>query len=156
MHSYTIDSIEPKDRKALTIFILAIAAIALSLAINYLIPNYLIDQIGSTNTVISDKIWLISLPPLAIFWALYFAVDRLLWEISLFRWLLFVNTPVLRGKWNVQLRSHHHQYDDYGEKCSMTIEQRWTKIIIMLETDISYSHSLSASINIESPNEVRL
>ena len=74
-----------------------------------------------------------------------YAFDIYIWKLALFRQLHLVKIPDLDGKWEGLLQS---SYDAQKTSYPITlhIKQRWSKILIRLDTETSRSHSVSASL----------
>ena len=88
--------------------------------------------------------WWLSVPSFAgVFSGLYWAFDRWVWRLGLLKKFGIVPIPNLNGRWDGEVVS---SYDDGVYPISVTISQRWLKMVIMLETASSQSHSIAASL----------
>ncbi|MCY4490037.1 MAG: hypothetical protein OXC46_01065, partial [Thaumarchaeota archaeon] len=89
--------------------------------------------------------WLIDIFSVAVLYrALYYTFDRFIWKWSLLRKLGIVTVPDLNGMWKGRVTSSYKS-DDNTYSISVVITQQWSKILIQLHTDKSYSKSITAS-----------
>ena len=97
--------------------------------------------------------WWLSVPSFAgLFSALYWAFDRWVWGVSLLRKSGIVPVPNLNGRWNGTAWSSYDP-DGGGYAVSLVIRQRWTCMVITLETQTSQSRSITASLrSVDAPN----
>ena len=97
--------------------------------------------------------WWFSVPSFAgVFSVVYWAFDRWVWRINLLRKSGIVPIPNLNGRWDGTAWS---SYDPSGEgyAVSLVILQRWTRMVITLETETSQSRSITASLKLaDEPN----
>lgn len=110
--------------------------------------------IGILNDIIQEVVAFIpyldktpSLPTLAIFGLIfglfYLIFDKILWRISV-RGMKLYKIPDLRGEWKGHIATDYNGGTEIDVK--VKIEQTWTSIEIILETENSRSRSLTASI----------
>lgn len=105
--------------------------------------------VGTVNAVL-DAVdfglqWIVSPFSVAgIFGLLYFMFDRFIWKWHMLRCLDIVTIPDLNGAWSGEIESSH---DQGGQplQVSVVISQRWSKILVELETEESHSKSVAAS-----------
>lgn len=136
MHPYSIDT---EERKTILLFI-AIVSIVLTWGF-YKILNY--------YKVI--LFWWVESPSVLSFYGLLFIIfDKRAWDF--FRRVGFIKTPNLIGEWNGYLKT---SFDEHSSeiKATLRIFQTWTRIKILLTTEHSISHSETASIVIDTPEE---
>ncbi len=130
MHSYSTSTTERRAVHAL-IFI----------------PSLLLA--GSADMILSHyqcRIpWWASLPvSAAAFYAgLFCLFDRFLWKRKPVRWLL--QTPVLHGKWKGIIRPALGENVE-TRPATLTIDQHWSTISVILETEKSESRSTMAAV----------
>ena len=108
-----------------------------------------IGLVGAINAVLStvdfEFRWIINPFSVAgIFGLLYFMFDRFIWKLHLLRRFDIVTIPDLNGVWKGEIES---SYDQGGQplRVSVVISQRWSKILVELETEESHSKSVAAS-----------
>jgi len=134
MHSYSIDTEERKN----ILLALAIISIFLSWGLFKVLNNFKISLP-----------WWVESPSVLSFYGLIFVIfDRWVWK--LFRKYSLIKTPDLNGEWKGYLKS---SFDDHAAQITATLRifQTWTKIKIMLNTELSVSQSETASIIIDAP-----
>ena len=128
MHSYEADG--------RTRVIIALAAVSVLLA-------WLLN--AGLDSVDVQLSWWIDAPSVAAFFsAAYWAFDRYVWRLDVLRKIGFVHVPNLDGKWNGEVKSSHG--DGSSQPVSVVIYQRWSKMVIRLDTEQSRSHSTLAAI----------
>ena len=97
------------------------------------------------NTVNFELPWIASPFSVAgIFGLFYFIFDHFVWKWCLLRRLHIVTIPDLSGTWNGEIESSHNP-DGQPLQVSVVISQHWSKILVELETEESYSKSIAAS-----------
>lgn len=90
--------------------------------------------------------WWLSVPSFAgSYSGLYWLFDRYVWKLRLLRKLSFVQLPDLSGEWVGEVKSSYSQ-DRSAQSVSVVILQRWSKILVRLESEQSQSRSTSASL----------
>ena len=90
--------------------------------------------------------WWVSVPSFAGFYSgLYWVFDHYLWRLEALKKLRIVRAPNLNGKWEGTVKSSYNQYA-CGFPVTVAILQRWSKISISLETNLSRSRSITASL----------
>ena len=93
-----------------------------------------------------DPQWWLSAPSFAgLYSGLYWLFDRYVWKLGLFRKLNLVQLPNLNGKWVGEVKSSYSQ-DGSAHSVSVVILQRWSKMLIRLESEHSRSRSITASL----------
>lgn len=95
--------------------------------------------------------WWSDIPSFAGFYELFFVLfDKWLWRMPLLRKVGVIKTPYLAGSWKGNTVS---SFDHHKSQTKATIEiiQTWTRMLIILRTDNSTSHSQTASIITEIP-----
>lgn len=141
MHPYSTDSTE---RVRILWGILALS-----------IPSAYLLHIITTKVLQLDSWWIETPSVFGIAGAIYWVFDNWLWRLRIFRQLGIVRVPDLNGEWEVDGQTSYEEASS-GErkrfKARVKIKQSWTRIQVLLETDSSMSHSLSASILV---NEAR-
>lgn len=128
-----MNSYVPNNRRGV-ISVLLVVSIVLVGAINAVL-----------NTVDFEFRWIVNPFSVAgIFGLLYFMFDRFIWKWYLLRRLDIVTIPDLNGAWSGEIASSH---DQGGQplQVSVVISQRWSKILVELETEESHSKSVAAS-----------
>ncbi len=95
-----------------------------------------------------DPQWWLSAPSFAgLYSGLYWLFDRYVWKLGLFRKLNIVQLPNLNGKWVGEVKSSYSQ-DGSAHSVSVVILQRWSKMLVRLESEHSRSRSITASLRI--------
>jgi hypothetical protein len=136
MHPYATDS---NERRIVPLYLSAISILA-AWGFNRLLKYYDIQFP-----------WWIDAPSLIGFYGLlYLYFERHIWKWSIFRWIGIVNIPALNGQWNGYVTS---SFDEHAHKIKgqLVIKQSWTYISIKLETETSWSMSVTASISVRDP-----
>ena len=90
--------------------------------------------------------WWLSVPSFAgCYSGLHWLFDRYVWRLDLLRKLKLIHLPDLNGKWVGEVESSYSQ-DGCAQSVSVVILQRWSKILVRVETEHSRSRSISASL----------
>lgn len=134
MHSYSIDT---EERRNILLF-LAIISVVLSWIFFKILNNFRIILP-----------WWVESPSILSFYGLLFVIfDKWAWRF--FRKIGLTKTPNLSGEWKGYLKS---SFDDHAVEIAATLKifQSWTKIKILLITELSLSQSETASIIIDAP-----
>ena len=98
------------------------------------------------DTIDFNPRWWLSVPSFAgCYSGLHWLFDRYVWRVGLLRKLRLVEVPDLNGKWVGKVESSYSQVVG-AHSVSLEIVQRWSKIIIRLETDRSRSRSVTARL----------
>lgn len=131
MHGYTTD-LSPRIR---VFFVLALLSVVVTVACQPLITRIPTEWSGLVPIPTS---W-------GVFLLLFLGFDRYLWKMRLVRWMFGLRVPNLSGVWSGSLYS---SYDEQAVEhpVTVTVDQDWTRISIVLETDTSRSVSVSAAI----------
>ena len=97
--------------------------------------------------------WWLSVPSFAgCYSVLYWLFDRYVWRLGLLRRLKLFQLPDLDGKWVGEVESSYSQ-DGRAYSVSVVILQRWSKVLVRLETEHSRSRSVAATLRtIDLPN----
>ena len=98
------------------------------------------------STVEFEPQWWFSVPSFAgMFSGLYWAFDRWVWRFGPLRKVGIVRIPDLNGKWEGQVASLAAEGGGVYA-VSIVIRQRWSRIVVTLETQYSRSRSIAASL----------
>ena len=90
--------------------------------------------------------WWLSVPSFAgCYSGLYWLFDHYVWRLGPLRKLKFIQLPDLNGEWVGKVESSYNQ-DGRAYSVSVVILQRWSKILVRLETERSRSRSITASL----------
>ena len=90
--------------------------------------------------------WWLSVPSFAgCYTGLHWLFDRYVWRLGLLRRLNLIHVPDLNGKWVGEVESSYGK-DGRAHPVSVVILQRWSKILVRLESEHSQSHSITASL----------
>lgn len=128
-----MNSYVPNNRRGV-VSVLLMVSLGLVVAINAVL-----------NTVDFEFQWITNpFSVVGIFGLLYFMFDRFIWKWRLLRCLDIVTIPDLNGVWRGEIESSHDQ-GSQPLQVSVVISQRWSKILVQLETEESYSKSVAAS-----------
>jgi hypothetical protein len=140
MHPYATDSAERRN----VILWLAFVSIALAYAF-----HHGIERLGTQIP------WWADAPSvMGIFGVLERLFDRWLWRIGIWRRIRLVQVPDLNGDWEAKGETSFENKQRYIAK--VRIQQTWTHISVIMETDHSRSHSLSASLLTNQPDGITL
>lgn len=134
MHEYTVID-HPKHK---ILFGVAVASMGLSSLISNLIQPWI--QKAFNAPIVAT----LSISGLTIFYGLYLLFNLLIWKVPLFRKIF--NFPNLDGVWECSALSNNTRLNKQFEwEGTITIKQRWDKILISLKTKNSTSNSLSTT-----------
>ena len=91
--------------------------------------------------------WWLSVPSFGGFYAvLYWLFDSYLWRLRLLRTLALLKVPDLNGEWT------GHVVSSYGNgsvhEVTISIIQKWSKLVVRFETELSLSYSISGSLKV--------
>ena len=105
------------------------------------------------NALDFEPRWWLSVPSLAgCYSGLHWLFDRYVWRLGLLRRLGLIRLPNLNGKWVGAVESSYNQ-DGRAHSVSVVVMQRWSKVLVRLETENSRSHSVMASLRtVDLPN----
>ena len=125
--------------------------VAVALAIASILMIWLLHVV--LNAIDFEPQWWLSVPSFAgCYSSLYWLFDRYVWRLGLLRKLKLIQLPDLNGKWVGEVESSYSQ-DSHAHSVSVVIVQRWSKMLVRLETGNSRSHSVMASLRtIDLPN----
>ena len=100
----------------------------------------------SLGAIDFDPQWWLSVPSFGGFFSgIYWLFDRSVWKWNQLRHIGFVDVPDLNGKWSGEVETSFGQTASSRE-ISILIQQRWSRIVITLETAHSRSRSVTASL----------
>ena len=98
------------------------------------------------GAVAFDPQWWLSVPSFAgCYSGLHWLFDRYVWRLGLLRKLKLILLPDLNGTWVGEVKSSYNR-DGSAHSVSAVIMQRWSKVVIRLDTENSRSRSISASL----------
>lgn len=140
MHPYATDSAERRN------VILGLAFVSIALACAF---QHGIERLG-----VQIPWWADTPSVMSVFGVLYALFDRWLWRIWIWRKIRLVQVPDLNGCWDAEGETSFENGQSYTAK--VRIQQTWTHISVIMETDFSRSHSLSASLLINQPDGITL
>ena len=105
------------------------------------------------NALDFEPRWWLSVPSFAgCYSGLHWLFDRYVWRLGLLRRLGLIRLPNLNGKWVGAVESSYNQ-DGRAHSVSVVVMQRWSKVLVRLETENSRSHSVMASLRtVDLPN----
>lgn len=90
--------------------------------------------------------WWLSVPSFAgCYSGLHWLFDRYVWRVGLLGRLKLVQLPDLNGRWIGEVKSSY-RHDGRAHSVSVIILQRWSKILVRLESEHSRSWSISANL----------
>lgn len=136
-HSYSTDSTE---RRYVPFFIAVLAVIA-ELFVFHLL-----------ETLHFRLRWWASPPidTMALYGLLYWIFDQYIWRWKLIRWLGISRIPDLSGTWHghAQPTATRGVSEGLGSRADITvlIKQTWTSMLVVGQTNLSKSHSLSGNL----------
>ena len=149
MHGYIY---EGKNRYII-VFWLAVIAIMLGLGVTYTV-DILVSVVEKND---GEKIFVLLFNGIfgvssgTFFAILYFLFDRFLWKIKLFRY------KNLSGIYNcLGISKDKSQKEKSQFNATIKIKQTWTKVVVYLETEQSFSESFMARIIENGIGDVRL
>ena len=86
---------------------------------------------------------------------LYYVFDHFIWKWRLFRKIDLVTVPDLNGRWSGTIKSSYKP-DAQNYQIDVFITQQWSKILVRLEAEKSYSKSIAASFLTDDPSSPEL
>lgn len=92
--------------------------------------------------------WWVSVPSFAGFYSvLYLLFDNHVWRLRLWWSLRLLRVPDLNGVWAGSVDS---SYGPTGSThaVSISVAQRWSKLLVRFETEQSQSHSISSTLKV--------
>ena len=129
MHAYEVEGTE---KVAIVLFVISMLAV------------WLLDVV--LGAIGFDPPWWLSVPSFTgCYLGLYWLFDRYVWRLGLLRKLRLTQLPDLNGKWVGEVQSSYNQYGP-AYPVSVVILQRWSKMVLTLETEHSRSSSITASL----------
>ena len=98
------------------------------------------------GTINYEPQWWLSVPSFAGFYSfINWIFDHYLWRFRIFNILKLVKAPDLSGKWSGWVNSSYSQTTT-RTPVTVVIRQRWSKMVLRLETKHSRSHSYAATL----------
>ena len=127
------------------------AKVVVSLAVASMLIVWLLHVV--LDAIDFQPQWWLSVPSFAgCYSVLYWLFDRYVWRLGLLRRLKLFQLPDLDGKWVGEIESSYSQ-DGRAYSVSVVILQRWSKVLVRLETEHSRSRSVAATLRtIDLPN----
>lgn len=136
-HAYSTDS---ADRRYIPFFIAAAAVGAAFLAFHFL-DKYQIQVPWWASPPIDT---------MAFYGLFYWFFDRFAWKWRLLHWLPLTRVPDVSGEWRGHVRPTPTVGISAGlgkqSNVTISIRQTWTKILVISQTSLSNSRSLSGSL----------
>ena len=125
--------------------------VAVALAVASILMIWLL-HVG-LDSVDFEPQWWLSVPSFAgCYSGLQWLFDRYVWKLGLLRKLKLIQLPDLNGRWIGEVKSSYSR-DGRAHSVSVVILQRWSKILVRLESEHSRSRSISASLRtVDLPN----
>ena len=118
--------------------------VAVALAVASILMIWLLHV--ALDAVNFEPKWWLSVPSFAgCYSGLHWLFDRYVWKLGLLRKLKLFQLPNLDGKWVGEVKSSYSQ-DGHAHSVTVVILQRWSKILVRLESEHSRSRSISASL----------
>lgn len=118
--------------------------IAIALAVASILLIWLLHVV--LDAVDFDPQWWLSVPSFAgCYSGLHWLFDRYVWRLGLLRKLKLIQLPDINGKWAGEVESSYSP-DGSAHLVSVVIMQRWSKILVRLESEHSRSRSIAASL----------
>ena len=134
MHPYAVDSKERRN----VVFGITLFSIVLTYGFHLLLSRINVEW----------PWWAEAPSVVGVFGLLYGIFDKWLWRMKLLRKLKVVRIPNLNGIWDAEGVT---SFEEEKYKAKVVINQSWTHISITMETELSRSHSLTASILVNQP-----
>ena len=136
MHGYAIDSRE----RVFVVRILFMASALVSGVAAALIPSDFIPMR-----------WLLPIPSIGlVFGVSYWAFDNWLWRWQFLRVMRLIRLPDLSGAWAGTIASSYSEFKK-TQQVTVTIEQKWTRMVVRLYAEESRSWSITASVLANAP-----
>ena len=125
--------------------------IAVALAVASILMTWLLHVV--LDAINFDPQWWLSVPSFAgCYSGLHWFFDRYVWKLALLRKLKLIQLPNLNGEWVGEVESSYSR-DGRAHSVSVVILQRWSRMLIRLETENSRSRSVMASLRtVDLPN----
>jgi SMODS-associating 2TM, beta-strand rich effector domain len=141
MHSYSTDSTE-REKVLLVLAGLAIAAAW--------------GLFRIFRALRTGMPWWIDAPSTMGLYGVFFSLfDSIVWRRPILHQLSLVKVPVLAGEWQGYVVSSFDNHKKTHE-VEVRIKQSWTRIMILLSSKNSYSHTVTAAIEVNAPDGVVL
>jgi hypothetical protein len=87
---------------------------------------------------------------MGLYGVLYLVFGKVIWRVRLLRTFRLVRTPDLSGTWKGEIKLAS-RWLGKKQEATLTINQTWTRVSIIFETETSRAHSLIASILTQQP-----
>ena len=121
--------------------------VAVALAVISVLFVWLLDV--GLDTAGYEPQWWLSVPSFGGFYAaLYWLFDNHVWRWRLWRNMGLLKVPDLNGEWSGTVDS---SYGPNGtpHAVSISIVQRWSKLLVRFESENSHSHSISGALKVD-------
>jgi len=141
MHAYSTDS----DERERVLFGLALLAVGLAWGLSR----------GLRATQLTWPWWFDAPSTMGFYVILREVFDQRLWRWHFLHWVGLLKVPVLQGTWRGYVVSSFAERQKPHE-VELRIKQTWTRISILLSSDTSNSHTLTAAIQVHAPDGVAL
>jgi hypothetical protein len=141
MHPYSTDSSE-RER---VLFGLALLAVGAAWGLSRLLH--------ATQITVP---WWFDAPSTMGFYGIFFkSFDYGVWRWRLLHLVGLLKVPLLAGEWRGHVVS---SFDNHKKPREVTvrIKQTWTRIVVLLSSDASNSHTLTAAIQVHAPEGIAL
>lgn len=139
MHPYATDS---RERVNIIVY-LALLSVAIAYGFHFVL----------TKSGVQWPWWAEAPSVMGVFGVLYTLFDKKLWRCKWLHKIGVVKIPDLNGRWSAEGYSSTYQEEFVGE---VQIRQTWTHISVIMETQRSRSHSLTASLLLNQPDGITL
>ena len=118
--------------------------VAVSLAVASILIIWLLHVV--LDAIDFQPQWWLSVPSFAgCYSGLHWLFDLYVWKLGLLRKLKLIQLPDLNGQWVGEVKSSYSR-DGHAHSVSVVILQRWSKILVRLETEHSRSRSIAADL----------
>lgn len=144
MHPYSLQS-PSTARFDPWVLVMAVIALALAVGIQTLLEIFQLEQFRFVNPFSA----------LVLFMLEYALFDVVIWKLRVLHKLKFISIPNLNGKWIVSIAPSTEPKRPPLEG-TFSIYQTYSRITITMDTNISISRSVAASIQILDPNTIML
>jgi hypothetical protein len=141
MHNYSTDS---NEREKILYALAVLAVVAAWLLSRALLAAHLAVP------------WWFDAPSTMGFYGLFFKVfDNYVWVASVLHRTRIVKVPVITGEWRGYVTS---SFDDQkrSRRVSVEIRQTWTRLTVLLSSELSHSFTLTAAIQVHAPEGIVL
>ena len=121
------------------------AKVTVALAVLSILLVWLLDMVlGVANF---DPDWWLSVPSFGGFYAvLHWLFDSHVWRWKLWRNVGLLKVPDLNGEWTGYVESSYGNGSIH--EVTILITQKWSKLVVRFETELSLSYSISGSLKV--------